>query len=501
MKAMTTRVQELVSVPAAQSSVTIPRRADRPRMGTGVRGRILAAYILLMVVSAAASLVLLRQFLLARLSEEINDHLAQEVQEFERLVNGTNPKTGRPFGPDLRAIADTYFSRNVPGEGELIFVIIDGAVYGSSRAHDASYRIERRSDVVRRWASLTDTRTGTLETPAGPLRHLSVPVRLGDRTLGTFVATNLPRAEHREIAAVVRTGSAVTMGVLLVASLLAWLAAGRVLAPLRLLSGTARSITESDLSARIPVEGRDELSELARRFNEMLERLEAAFAGQQRFVDDAGHELRTPITIIAGHLELLEEDPDQRRDTIALVMDELDRMQRIVNDLLVLARAQQPDFLELDVVDVEILGGELFKKATALAPRGWMLESLGTGRIVADRQRLTQAVMQLADNAARHTREGDTIALGTDVADGRARFWVRDTGPGVRRGDQERIFDRFARGAGPRSSGGAGLGLAIVRAIAEAHGGDVELRSSPGNGATFTLTLPVDQPPPVRDRP
>ena len=239
------------------------------------------------------------------------------------------------------------------------------------------------------------------------------------------------------------------------------------------------------------------ISRLAATFNEMLDRLEEAFRLQRQFVDDAGHELRTPITIIKGHLEVTEDDPDERQKTMALVTDELDRMNRIVNDLLLLAKAKQPDFLDLATVDLSNLTGELLAKATAIAPRNWQMEAMARGVIVADRQRLTQAIMQLAQNATEHTGTSADITLGSAIADGRARLWVRDSGPGVPLEDQQRIFQRFARTAhGRRGSEGAGLGLAIVRAIAEAHHGTVEVQSIPGAGATFTVVIPVDQPEP-----
>jgi signal transduction histidine kinase len=270
--------------------------------------------------------------------------------------------------------------------------------------------------------------------------------------------------------------------------------AGRVLAPLRLLADTARSIGESDLTRRIPVTGRDEIADLSRTFNAMLDRLEAAFATQRQFVSDASHELRTPITIVRGHLELLGDDPEERRETIALVTDELDRMSRFVDDLLVLAKAERDDFLRVAEVELGALTDELLEKATALGDRGWRLESRGEAVLVADRQRLTQAVMGLAQNAVEHTNSGDPVWLGTDADRREARLWVRDSGPGVAAEDQERIFARFARAsASRRRSEGAGLGLAIVRAIAEAHGGRVALSSRPGDGATFTVIIPLER--------
>jgi signal transduction histidine kinase len=262
-------------------------------------------------------------------------------------------------------------------------------------------------------------------------------------------------------------------------------------------TGTARSISETDLSRRIPVQGRDEIGQLTTTFNEMLGRLETAFETQRHFVDDAGHELKTPITIIRGHLELLDEgDPEERRETVALVMDELDRMSRIVNDLLLLAKSEEPDFLGLETVDVEPLTDELQLKASALGARDWRVERRGRGIIVADRQRLTQAVVQLVQNAVDQTSDGDRISLGSAIENGEALFWVRDEGPGIPLEEQERIFQRFGRGTGARRAEGAGLGLAIVKAIADAHHGRVDLYSRPGAGALFTLVVPVEEPPP-----
>jgi two-component system, OmpR family, sensor kinase len=337
---------------------------------------------------------------------------------------------------------------------------------------------------------------GEVETTEGRVRYLAVPIEDGNgRRRGVFVvAVNLGQ-ERDEVVEAVQTAAGVSIGVLLIASALAWVIAGRVLAPLRTLRTTAQTITESDLTQRLDVHGDDEIAELGRTFNAMLDRLEAAFASQRAFVSDAGHELRTPITIVRGHLELLGDDPLEREETVALVTDELDRMARFVEDLLLLAKAEQADFLHVAPLDLDVLTDELYNKAKALADRDWRLSGSGTGRLNADRQRLTQAVMQLAQNAAEHTRDGDRISLGSAIHNGVAMLWVADSGPGIPADEREEIFERFHRGGvGPRRSDGAGLGLSIVRAIAEAHGGRVDLDSDEGAGATFTLILPTEPP-------
>ena len=194
-----------------------------------------------------------------------------------------------------------------------------------------------------------------------------------------------------------------------------------------------------------------------------------------------------------GHLEVLDPaDPDDVRTTVALVDDELGRMNRMVGDLLLLARSEQPAFLHPEPVDVADLTADTFGKVERLGEREWVLETAAHVEAVLDPQRVTQAVVALADNACRHTRPGDRIGIGSQLTDGWLRFWVSDSGPGVSPEDRARIFERFARGTavGPRSEG-AGLGLSIVRAIAVAHGGRVLLDSVPGRGATFTVMIPA----------
>jgi signal transduction histidine kinase len=180
---------------------------------------------------------------------------------------------------------------------------------------------------------------------------------------------------------------------------------------------------------------------------------------------------------------------------VSLVTDELDRMNRMVNDLILLARAEQPDFLRLGAVEVAEMTHDVFAKAVALGERDWRLGPVATVRVWADRQRLTQALAQLAQNAVQFTGPADQIELSTRVERGRVLLAVRDTGVGIEPADQERIFARFARVERVRAGvdGGAGLGLAIVVAIAEAHHGTVVLDSVPRAGSTFTLVLPLDQ--------
>ena len=458
---------------------------------TSVRTRILAAYVGLLALVTAASVLAARQVLVTQLDARISTDLTQEADELRTLAGGIDPATAQPFGDRVERIFEVHLMRNIPAPDEALLTLVDGQPYARSRSV-VDYRLDRDAALVARWGGLREPDRGSVRTPAGRVEYLAVPLQADGRTRGVFVAAVFRDRAVAQLTPALQAVAGVGLAVLVVGSVLAWLLAESILRPVRRVRTTARSISESDLTRRIPVRGGDEIAHLASTFNAMLDRLERAFATQRRFLDDAGHELRTPITILRGHLELMGDDPEERRETVALVLDELSRMSRIVQDLLVLAKAEEPDFLQLEPVDVDALTAELHSKARALAPRQWLLDSCGEGVLVADRQRLTQAVVQLAQNAVQHTREGDEIALGSYVEDGQARFWVRDSGSGVAADEQDRIFERFVRARGNRAREGAGLGLSIVRAIAEAHSGRVELRSRPGAGATFTVVVPLE---------
>ena len=485
---------ERVDAPTASAADDATRPGWLRSRFVGTRTRILAAFALLAVASTGLSLILLHQILLARLDDEIARDLTQEVDEFRLLVSGNDPATGEPFGLDVRRIFDVYFERNVPHEEEVVLAAVSRRLYKAQHGGEEEYIPGEVLRAIALESPLDVSGSGTIETSTGSARYLSVPVRAGGRTSASFSVAIFPEDDREEIVDAITVAAQVSGVVLLLALGFAWVVAGRVVAPLWLLRDTAQSITETDLRGRIAVRGNDEVAQLGQTFNEMLDRLEAGFGSQRRFLDDASHELKTPITIVRGQLELLSDDPEERRDTIALVTDELDRMSRIVNDLLVLAKAEQPDFLRLETVDVAELTDDLYAKVGTLERREWRLEGTGRGSILADPQRLTQAIVQLAENAAKHTEDGDLIAIGTLVVDGRAHLWVRDSGPGIPRAEQDEIFDRFVRGTGGRRLEGAGLGLSIVQAIAQAHGGRVELQSSTGRGAMFTLVIPAGGP-------
>jgi signal transduction histidine kinase len=263
---------------------------------------------------------------------------------------------------------------------------------------------------------------------------------------------------------------------------------------MRELAQTADAIYEQgDLARRVAGDGEDDVGQLAATLNRMLDRLDAAFRRERRFISEASHELRTPITICRGHLEVLglgpEPDPDELEESIALVIDELDRMGRIVDDMTTLARADTDGFLRVESIPLERFLADVEAKAAPLLD-GHLRVTPAPARatLAGDPQRLTQALINLLQNAALHGRDGCPVALRVVEEPDSWCFEVADEGGGITLDPPERVFEPFSRGA--TRHGGRGLGLAIVRTIAEAHGGAADVRNRPGEGATFWIRVP-----------
>ena len=362
------------------------RVKSRPSCATGracsaaCRVRIVLAVVLLLALSSLFAIVLLRNVLLDRLDEEISVALSREAEEFLILADGIDPRNGAPFGDDFIAVFDLYLAREVPDEGETLLAFVDGELH-DSEASPTAVPADRLEDAIAHWLSLRTREEGSLDTGAGEARYVAIPLSAGTHD-ALFVAANFPARERDEINDAVRTQGIVQFGMIVIASLLGLALAGRVLRPLSTLADTAQTISATDLTRRVPVHGEDEASRIATAFNDMLERIERANATQRRFLDDASHELRSPMTVIHGHVELLEleTDPQERDAMVKIITDEIDRMNRIVEDLLLLARSERPGFLSPEPVDISELTEDVHRRASVLCGRTWRLDQTGRGR-------------------------------------------------------------------------------------------------------------------------
>jgi signal transduction histidine kinase len=477
------------------------RFGRRWRPVVSVRVRVLTSVLVMamlgVVVAGGVVYLVQRQTLGAAISAS----LEQEVAEFRALAEtGLDPATGARFA-SIERLLRVALQRNVPDRNETYLTLLDGtplAVNGGERP----ISLEDEAAVL---SAVDEATLGSevvirdVRTSAGLARMAIVPVRLGGETsTGAFVMAYAVDAELADLHQLARIYALVSLATLLLVGLVGWQVSGRLLRPLRTLRETTQRITENDLTERMPVRGNDDLSELTRTYNEMLDRLQDAIDTQRRFLDDAGHELRTPLTIVRGHLEVLApDDPQDVAATRELLIDEIDRMGRMVEDLILLSKAQRPDFLSVRPIDLGGLVADVAQKARMLGDRDWVVESCAAGVIEGDPERLTQALLELAQNARKFSAPGSTVRIGAAVTDGEVRLWVRDQGSGIEPEDLDQVFDRFSRGRSSHAVEGSGLGLSIVATIAAAHGGRVEVDSQPGVGSTFTMVLPMDQDPEV----
>ncbi|SNY59596.1 sensor histidine kinase [Paractinoplanes atraurantiacus] len=304
-----------------------------------------------------------------------------------------------------------------------------------------------------------------------------------------------------------RRYSLYALGGLFVASLgVGWVLSGRALRPVGAITRTAREIQATDLSRRIRLDGpRDELRDLADTLDSMLDRLDHAFQAQRQLIDDASHELRSPLAIIRTNLDASltapDATPEERGRAVAVVDRATTRMSRLVEDLLATARREADTMTDVDM-DLSVVAREAGEESLA-RERGLRLAyATEPGlRLIGDADALRRAAGNLLSNAVRLAPPASTIT----VATGRTKSWlwlaVADEGPGIAADDLPRVFDRFWKGPQKGTERRTGLGLAIVRQIVESHGGRVAAHSEPGRGSTFVLWLPAadrtdEEPPP-----
>lgn len=468
-----------------------------------VRFRVVAAMLVMMLAGLVTAGVITFAVQFQESDARVDQALLEKANAVVKLVPRDSRMEQEAFDNGLHKAAEDI----EPRSNEVMAGIIDGkiewTVDGSPEQilHDETMYLAAIA-----LSNASGTVFGDLSANGRPFRTVVMPVKGPSEHVGTYLMIGRDTSDTQEhLVSSINTYALVAASTLLAAALLGSVVAGRLLDPLRRLREATQVVSHEDLTQRVEVrKGTDDVTLLAKTFNTMLERLDEGAQQQQRFLDDAGHELRTPLTILRGHLELVAvEDPEDVAATREMLLEEVDRMQRLVDDLLLLANAGRPDFLRNESVPMIDFVHQVMDKVHVLADRKWVIDETADCIVDADPQRLTQALAQLAANAVKYTGPSATIALGARVepsmaADGSVLpdsdvllLWVRDTGPGIPLQDQQRIFERFGRAHTGRGQEGSGLGLAIVSAIAEAHGGTASVESHYGQGATFMIRIPL----------
>ncbi|MET0297624.1 MAG: HAMP domain-containing sensor histidine kinase [Microbacterium sp.] len=479
-------------------------RTPRPTSArTRILGAVLAVALIGLTVVGSVTFLVQREWVIT----EVADRLAAQRDELLEVVG--DPQVATSGSGTVEGVLIAGLDRLVPAPEEASLALLDGTPLPES-ADSSGFDISDDPAFIQRvWeeaagAAPGETVEGTASTVHGSLRYIAIPVRApDDPEVGALVRAVDLDAELAPVIAAMSTYAVAALIVVAAMGIVGWFVTGRLLSPIRHLQATANAITLTDLSPRLPAEGNDELADLSRTVNSMLDRLEGSVDVQRQLLDDVRHELKTPITIIRGHLELMNpRDATDVANARALGIAELDRMTRLVEDIDLLATVEGGSYAT-ERIDLAALTARVGELVAVIPGHTWRVESIAQGRTIGDQDRLLQAWLQLADNAAKYTPAGSPVELGSQKDAGGIRLWVRDHGSGIPPASRHRIFRRFDRAHGKRSVGGSGLGLAIVDAIAKAHGGHCVVTDSPGGGATFTIHLPLpvaatEFPAPVR---
>ncbi|MCS6711593.1 HAMP domain-containing protein [Brachybacterium sp. EF45031] len=464
-----------------------------------VRLRVLVVMLTVMVLGFLLTGLVTFLLQVRSLEDNVRGQLDQEVAELRTAAEYRAQDPGARTG--VANLLQAVTRSSAPSDHEAVLAIVDGTPAYRPVEQDFDLADPETLQQVREAYVPGRTVHTTLDVRGRTVRSVIASVRVeGDPAEGIFVVGIDVGPQHREIWQRAGAYAAAAAASVLIAGTVGALLIGRLLRPLETLRRAAEEVTHTDLSRRVPVPPTDDdVAALALTVNGMLERLEDAFDGQRQFLRDAGHELRTPLTVVQGTLETTDpDDPADVRESREIALEELERMSRLVGDLSELARAGRPDFLTPRPVDLDLFAQSLLARAEHLGgDHHWLLEDSPAGVAEFDDQRLAQAVLQLAANAVRYSPPGTTVTLGVHrrPADRTEHgeileVHVDDEGPGVPEHERERIFDRFARGTGVTDTAGTGLGLPIVRAIAQAHGGSAHVTAAPGGGARFVLRVP-----------
>jgi two-component system OmpR family sensor kinase len=478
-------------------------RSLRSRLVVSVLGIALVGLLLLGGITYAEQ----RSFLMDRV-----DNQAQRApQQMTRFLadQGYGPKLGfdrdgdgddhRPGGPppgggpgrDANLPPGTYGERRSPS-GKVIGAVVIGFDTVTSQPAIPDEVETHRLYTVGAAKGSGDYRVFAETDPTGYTTVVAVPLREADQTLDRLLTVE----------------GLVIIGVLLALGLVSWLVVRIGLLPLDRIGHTAGRIAGGDLSHRVEsTDPRTEVGRLGLALNQMLDRLEHAFAEKdasqerlRRFLADASHELRTPLASIRGYAELYRmgatRQPEELERSMQRVEDEAARMGVLVEDLLALARLDEVVDAPHVPVDVRALARDTVDDARATAPDREIVLHEDRGEVPTvsgDAHQLRQVLANLVRNALVHTPNGTKIEVSAGRDNGDVVLAVRDHGPGLPPGSEEQIFDRFWRAEGGRERGkdGAGLGLAIVAGIVDAHGGRVAAHNADGGGAAFVVTLPV----------
>ena len=451
--------------------------------------RLAALQGLLLAVVLGVVILTLEGYFASSYEKVAAQGLSSELRAFARAA------TLRPVKQSLEAFSISYLhSHALASGGAVLVAFADGGRVQTERSSSLAV-----SNVVATMlrSPLAHSLTRSATIGGAPVELAASPLYEGSKFEGTIVMTADLTVFAAERSRVLELSLAEAAVALLAGVAGTYLLLRQLLRTVGRITSTADDLGRSSIDQRLGEQGRDdEVGDLARTFDEMLDRIQAMVQGQSRLLADVSHQLRTPLTAARGHLEVLGRtgttDPEAVRETLHLVVDEISHMSTMVDRLLMLGHAMDPEFLDTQPVDLRALLGDCFAATRVLAPREFVLGPIPDVVLLIDEAKVRGAILNLVANSVNATNPGDTISTGASLIAKRREIEliVEDSGHGIPLEMRELALERFAR-LGVRTPGGTGLGLAIVKAVCEAHGGNISIGESALGGARVTMILPM----------
>ncbi len=441
------------------------------------------------VISAAALGLVLTQVIRTYASHAKSVIISDLGEEVPGFANAANL---RPANEDIYSFARSYLSSHVVSNQHILFINIFGHTVLGSAGSSQVIGLDRVSTLLANPPRTTTFVTSTLKST--PYLVMGSPIIENGNVLGSLVGvTSLSELQRQEGQVMLLAGTEALV------ALIFSIAAGyfllrRVMHAVGKVTETAVEISRGDLDRRIDLRGQsDEVGRLALAFDEMISRISHTMDSQRRLLADVSHQLKTPLTVIRGNLELVSRSKDLDKgeldEVIGVVISETDYMKTMLDGLLMLERMSEGGSIDEQIVDLRSFISEVFTSALTLGKRDWHLGDVPDLLVRLDGPKVRGALLNLLDNAEKATTEGEFVSLSVVSHNGYLDMSVADSGSGIGAEYLGRIFERFERGSS-RDQRGAGLGLAIVQAVAKAHGGTVKVDTVIGSGSTFTMRFP-----------
>lgn len=467
------------------------------------RLRIVGWIVLTTAVALLAVTATMRSIMSAQIAESANVGIAQEIQEFRTFAaEAVDPATAQPFS-SMRSLMERYLARQQPMAGEAIVARAGGKVLTTQNTADQAGDLLAEDPVLLGRILASKETSGVAQSSHGTVRWAKAVAHDagGQRGAGhqgqLVVAHYIAGAQEKVDQQAVLLFSIAAGGLALTAGI-AWLVSRQIMRPIHTMSETAASITANDLSARVPVHGRDDLAQLAQTFNSMLDRVEVAHLAQRHFIAEAREHLNEPQRELALALSELNREglsAQRRQSEITKAQRLIDQMGQTLLDLEILAQSSNPDFVRSSLVAVGEVTADVASAAArpgAYPNRAFRIEQSARAQAWLDPIRVSEAMHQLIHNAVTHTQAAQSIRIGSSIEGDQVSFWVGNDGPALDPKQAKAMFETYRTApTNEDRTSGMGLGLAVVKAVAQAHGGTAWVESGEESGTRFGFSLPV----------